>query len=43
MLKDKSIINYDLNLNKSSKILILSTCDFTNTNGRLLLSSVLIE
>lgn len=43
MLKDKSIINYNLTLNNSSKILILSTCDFNNTNGRLLLTSVLIE
>lgn len=42
MLKDKSLINYDLSLNKSNRILILSTCDFTNTNGRLFLISVLI-
>lgn len=39
MLKEKSIINYNLTLNKSDRLLILSTCDFT----RLLLVSVLIE
>ena len=43
MLKDKSLINYDLTLNKSNRILLLSTCDFSNTNGRLILASVLLE
>ncbi|WP_430842563.1 hypothetical protein [Clostridium nigeriense] len=43
MLKNKSLTNYDLTLNKSNRILILSTCDFSNTNGRLLLVSVLIQ
>lgn len=42
MLKDKSLINYDLSLNKSNRILLLSTCDFSNTNGRLILASVLL-
>ena len=43
MLKDKSLINYDISLNKSNRILLLSTCDFSNTNGRLILASVLLE
>ena len=43
MLKDTSLINYNLTLNKNSKILILSTCDFSNVNGRLILASVLVK
>lgn len=38
-IKEKSVISVDIKLNASDKILTLSTCDFSNINGRLLLIS----